>query len=95
MLLMSLLLVMSKWQKTSKKDERTRLNVMTLVENHVFGITLRTTNRLEGLIMTYKYERIEVLRQFLKLELKETAIMLVRSVPSLLFWVWFVLWALK
>ncbi|MGC6367188.1 MAG: hypothetical protein ACON35_04230 [Candidatus Marinamargulisbacteria bacterium] len=45
--------------------------------------------------MTYKYERIEVLRQFLKLELKETAIMLVRSVPSLLFWVWFVLWVLK
>jgi hypothetical protein len=45
--------------------------------------------------MTFKLERVAVLKRFLALELRATRVMLVRAVPSLVIWAGILLWFFK
>tara|TARA_Y100000590_G_C15266158_1_gene843164 strand:- start:464 stop:601 length:138 start_codon:yes stop_codon:yes gene_type:complete len=42
--------------------------------------------------MTFKVERMDVMKRFLKLEARATLVLCIRAIPSIVFWIWVLLW---
>ena len=67
----------------SESDDRSRIE---------YGITLRTISPKGALTMIYNIERKEILNQFLKLEWRQTVVMFIRAIPSMVAWIGLLIW---
>ena len=45
--------------------------------------------------MTFDVERKDILKRFLTVEIRATFVLLVRAIPSLIFWIGLMVWALN